>query len=78
MDERQRRDVLEAMNADFAAMRGDLAAWAEEQAERAAWDPTLADGLHTVPWRESGARKRQRLRRVSPLAEQTPVRRGRR
>jgi hypothetical protein len=41
----RRRAFLEGLNADFAALRNDPEAWAEEQAERAAWDATLADDL---------------------------------
>jgi hypothetical protein len=41
----RRQQFLEEANAAFAALRADPAAWAEEQAERAAWDATLADGL---------------------------------
>jgi len=32
-------------NAGYAALRADPVAWAEEQAERALWDTTMADGL---------------------------------
>jgi len=41
----RRRAFLEGLNADFAALRNNRQAWAEEQAERAAWDATLADDL---------------------------------
>jgi hypothetical protein len=41
----RRRTFLEGLNADFAALRNDRRAWAEEQSERAAWDATLADDL---------------------------------
>jgi predicted transcriptional regulator len=41
----RRQRFLEALNADFAALRGDVRAWKEELAERKAWDRTLADGL---------------------------------
>jgi hypothetical protein len=37
--------LIQAMDADYAALREDPAAWAEEQAERAAWETTSADGL---------------------------------
>jgi hypothetical protein len=44
--ESYRREMLiQAMDADYAALREDPAAWAEEQAERAAWETTSADGL---------------------------------
>jgi hypothetical protein len=41
----RRQDLLEETNQAYAAMRNDPKRWAEEQAERAAWDATLADGL---------------------------------
>jgi hypothetical protein len=41
----RRRVFLEGVNADFATLRNDRRAWTEEQAERAAWDATTADGL---------------------------------
>jgi hypothetical protein len=41
----RRRTFLEGLNADFAALRKDGNAWAEEQSERAAWDATLADDV---------------------------------
>ena len=41
----RRRAFLEGVNADFAALRENRRAWAEEQSERAAWDATLADDL---------------------------------
>lgn len=34
---------LDGLAEDFAALRADPEAWAEEQAEREAWDVTLAD-----------------------------------
>jgi hypothetical protein len=44
--ESYRRDAfLKGLNADFAVLRNDPAAWAEEQSERASWDATMADGL---------------------------------
>ncbi len=41
----RRHLFLEGLNADFAALRNDPVVWADEQAERAEWDATLADGL---------------------------------
>lgn len=37
--------LLERMNAHYAALRGDPAAWDEHVRERELWDATLADGL---------------------------------
>ncbi|MGH2560478.1 MAG: toxin-antitoxin system protein [Thermomicrobiales bacterium] len=45
VEEERRRRILDAANADFAAMRADPDAWAEELAERQLWDQTLADGM---------------------------------
>jgi len=41
----RRQTVLEETNRAYAAMRSDPKRWGEEQAERAAWEATLADGL---------------------------------
>jgi hypothetical protein len=41
----RRSMFLEGLNADFAALRKDRRAWAEEKSERAAWDATMADDL---------------------------------
>jgi hypothetical protein len=46
----RRQRFLEGANAEYAALRADPTAWAEEQAERAAWDATLADGLEGEEW----------------------------
>jgi predicted transcriptional regulator len=42
----RRKRFLEEANAAFAALRSDPEAWKSELEERAAWDQTLADGLH--------------------------------
>ena len=41
----RRRTMLEEGNRAYAALRQDPKAWAEELAERTAWDNTLSDGL---------------------------------
>jgi hypothetical protein len=41
----RRQTLLEETNRAYAALRNDPKQWAEERSERAAWDPTLADGL---------------------------------
>ena len=41
----RRQRILDRINADYAALRTDPAAWAEVCAERELWDATLADGL---------------------------------
>jgi hypothetical protein len=40
-----RRRMFEESNTTFEALRADPVAWAEELAERAAWEGTLLDGL---------------------------------
>ena len=40
----ERDRLLDAINAGFAILKADPAAWAEEKAERDLWDTTLADG----------------------------------
>jgi hypothetical protein len=41
----RRKQFLEGLSADFAALRQNPAAWQEELQERADWDATLADDL---------------------------------
>jgi predicted DNA-binding protein len=41
----QRDSFLDDVNSAYADLRKDPKAWKEEQAERALWDKTLADGL---------------------------------
>ena len=41
----RRQRFLAGLNADFAALRKNKAAWAEELAERRMWDAALTDGL---------------------------------
>jgi len=44
--ESYRRELfLEGLASDFAALRADVDAWADEQVEREAWDITSGDGL---------------------------------
>jgi hypothetical protein len=57
------RKFWDAVNAGYAALRADAAAWAEVEAERKLWDRTLLDGLDpTEQWTEDG--------NVTPPAEQ--------
>ena len=49
LTEEYRRRLLEATNQAYAALRADPVAWAEECAEREAWDVTLLDGLEPEP-----------------------------
>jgi hypothetical protein len=41
----RRRWMMWRFNRDYARLRRDPVAWAEELAERALWDNTLLDGL---------------------------------
>ncbi len=41
----RRQHFLAGLNADFADLRQDKAAWEEELAERELWNTALADGL---------------------------------
>ena len=44
--ETYRRQVfLEGLASDYAALRADPKAWAEEQADLEVWDTAIADGL---------------------------------
>lgn len=45
IEEYRRRQFLEGLRADFAALRRDPKAWQEELNERKEWDSTLGDGL---------------------------------
>jgi hypothetical protein len=40
-----RERMLDDINAAFALLKRDEDAWREEQAERTAWDGTIADGV---------------------------------
>lgn len=44
----RRKQLLEATNAAYAALRAEPDTWDELEAERKAWDATLADGLEGV------------------------------
>jgi predicted transcriptional regulator len=52
LDQYRRRQFLEALNAAYRAAQADPATQAEE-AERAAWDATLLDGLDTLEVRQT-------------------------
>jgi hypothetical protein len=40
-------ELLDSMNAAYAALREDAAAWAEELKERSLWDSALMDGIES-------------------------------
>jgi hypothetical protein len=45
LDAYRRKVFFEQLQADYAALRADPEAWAEELAERKLWEATLMDGL---------------------------------
>lgn len=51
----RRKKFLEGLAADYAALRSDSEAWADELAERKSWEATLMDGLDPDEcWSEDG------------------------
>ncbi len=48
----RRQDLLRRGNEDYARLREDPEAWAEELGERKLWESTLMDGLEDDPWEE--------------------------
>jgi len=70
----RREKLIQKMSADYAAMRANPEAWAEESAERALWDRSGLDGREdepayppgvatTVRKRGASLKKRERRRR---------------
>src|SRR5438067_1166238 len=55
VDAYRRKLFFEKMNAGYAELQADPAAWAEHLAERKLWDATLMDGLGSDEhWSEDG------------------------
>jgi predicted transcriptional regulator len=55
VDAYRRKLFFEQMNAGYAELQADPAAWAEHLAERKLWDATLMDGLAPDErWTEDG------------------------
>ena len=55
LDTYRRKIFLEQLNAGYAELRADPAAWAEYLAEHKLWDATLMDGLDPdETWTEEG------------------------
>ena len=55
LDDYRRKVFFEGLAADYAALKADPEAWAEELAERKAWESTLLDGLDPGErWTEDG------------------------
>jgi len=48
LEQYRRQQLLEDVNAAYAVLHADTAAWAELERERAEWDQTLADGLEGI------------------------------
>lgn len=49
VDAYERALFLEGLNRDFAVLKADADAWAEEESERGDWEATLADDLDDDP-----------------------------
>ena len=55
LDAYRRKVFFEGLRADFAALKADPKAWAEEQEERKVWEATRMDGLEPGErWTEDG------------------------
>jgi hypothetical protein len=55
LDADRRQVFFEGLAADYAALKADPEAWADELAERKLWEATLADGLDPDKrWTEDG------------------------
>ena len=55
LDAYRRKLFFEQLNAGYAELRADPAAWAEHLAERKLWDATLMDGLDPdEQWTQDG------------------------
>jgi hypothetical protein len=55
LDAYRRKLFFEGLKEDYAALRADPEAWAEELAERKLWETTLMDGLDPDErWTEDG------------------------
>ncbi len=55
LDAYRRKVFFEQLTADYAALKADPEAWAEELAERKRWESTLMDGVDPAErWTEDG------------------------
>jgi hypothetical protein len=55
LDAYRRKVFFEGLQADYAALKADPEAWADELAERKLWETTLMDGLDANErWTEDG------------------------
>lgn len=55
LGEYEKTQFFDALAADFAALRSDPEAWAEELEERRLWENTLMDGIdQDETWTEDG------------------------
>lgn len=63
----RRQRFLEEVNAAYAALRHNCAAWETLQQERATWEATLEDGLDTDEiWTDEGEARRPEQRITAP------------
>lgn len=55
LDEYQKKQFFDSLDAGFAALKSDPEAWAEELRERRVWENTVMDGLDPDEiWTEDG------------------------
>ncbi len=55
MEDYRRKVFFQGLAGDYAALKADPEAWAEELEERELWETTLADGLDSSErWSEDG------------------------
>jgi hypothetical protein len=55
LDDYRRKVFFQGLAVDYAALKADPEAWADELAERKLWDATLMDGLDPdEQWTEDG------------------------
>jgi hypothetical protein len=54
LEEYQRKQFFERLDASFASLKSEPSAWQEELDEREAFSGTLSDGLDDEVWTEDG------------------------
>jgi hypothetical protein len=74
LDDYRRRRFFENLNAGYAALKADPAAWAAMQEERKVWEATLMDSLDSGErWGEDGRcivpNEKRRTRHKHPRGE---------
>ena len=73
IDALYRDQLLKGLNDDFAKLKADPKAWAEELAERGAWEATLLDGLQEPD--DDQTEKKRSVARRSGTGARTRARR---